>query len=102
MGDQHELEAALVRVANESKALGYNPTSFLRMIHELGGLQTTKQLINSDTPSDGFVKLWEMKRLDLTVEALVVESKQFRTLFLTSEILRARHRLKGYGYEARS
>ncbi len=102
MADEHQLEAAMVHVANESKAIGYNPTYFLRMIHEIGGLATAKKLITSDAPSEGFVKLWEMGRLDLTIEALAVGSAEFRPLFSSTEILKARKRLRDYNYESRS
>jgi len=39
----------------------------------LGGLATAKQLLWSETPSDGFTTLWAHHRLDLTVEAHVLE-----------------------------
>lgn len=95
---EHELEAAMVRIAGEAKDLGYNPTYFLRMIHEIGGLRTAKQLVLSATPSDGFLRLWEMGRLDLTVEALLLQPR-FRTLVTAQEALAARKRLAEYGYE---
>jgi hypothetical protein len=94
---EHRFEAELVRLATESKAIGYNPSYFLRMIHDLGGVETARRLINSDAPSDGFVKLWELGRLDLTVEALVSRSAEFRSLFSSSEILKAQKRLAEYG-----
>lgn len=98
---EHRLDAAMIRISNEAKAIGYNPTYFIRMVHELGGLATAKKLITSDAPSEGFVKLWELRRLDLTVEALAVESKDFRPLFSSAEILKARKRLADYGYKGR-
>jgi hypothetical protein len=39
-------------------------TRFLQMISEQGGLATARQLLWSDTPSDGFTTLWEHHRLD--------------------------------------
>ncbi|MCV7199821.1 hypothetical protein H7J74_25645 [Mycobacterium angelicum] len=52
-----------------------------------------------DTPaiSDGFAALWERGRLDLTVEALVVEPA-FSDLFTDTEIDIARRRLEQFGF----
>src|SRR5579862_413211 len=50
--------------------IGYNPTYFMQMVTDLGPVQASKQLIHSKNPSDGFTKLWETARLDMTVEAI--------------------------------
>ena len=75
---------------------GYNATYFLRMISEQGGLATARSLVMSATVSEGFTALWERKRLDLTVEALVLEP-QFAGLFSEAELDLARERLAQYG-----
>jgi hypothetical protein len=98
VADEHALEAEMVRIANEAKANGYNPSYFVRMIHELGGLATAQKLISSDAPSEGFVRLWELNRLDLTVEALALKP-EYRALFSASEVLAARKRLSDYGFQ---
>ena len=46
---------------------GYNPTGFRGMLTELGGYETAIRLVMRAEPSDGYTKLWELKRLDLTV-----------------------------------
>jgi hypothetical protein len=51
--------------------------------------------------SDGFVSLWEKQRLDLTVEALVVEGR-FAHLFTEDELGIARRRLDDFGYAVSS
>lgn len=78
---------------------GYNATIFLRMISEQGGLPTAKYLINSLKPSDGYTHLYERGRLDLTVEAMIVENSNWHELFTEDELARASLRLKQYGYK---
>ena len=82
----------------EAKAAGYNATYFLRMLNEIGGVATAKKLVASTQPSDGFTKLWEMKRLDLSVEALVLDPK-WTMLFSDPERRAARRRLEDYGWQ---
>ena len=78
--------------------LNYNASIFLRMLHDHDGLGTAKRLINASQVSDGYTYLYEHKRLDLTVEALVVENEKWHALFEPSEIERARKRLEAYKY----
>ncbi len=79
--------------------LGYRPTIFLDMLHKRGGIATARQLINAAKPSDGYTRLYEANRLDLTVEAVVVENPAWHPLFTSEELVRARRRLKDYRYE---
>jgi hypothetical protein len=51
---------------------GYPAAYFLGMLAEHGGLETARRLLAATTILDGFTALWERKRLDLTVEALVL------------------------------
>lgn len=60
---------------------------------------TAKQLINNSKPSAGYTALYERGRLDLTVEALVVEYSQWHALFTPEEIDKAQKRLREYRYE---
>jgi hypothetical protein len=69
------------------------------MVTDKGGLLTAKTLINSAKPSDGYTALYLKQRLDLTVEAMVVEDKRWHPLFTSSEIERASARLKEYRYK---
>jgi hypothetical protein len=77
----------------------YPANIFLKMLSDKGGLVTAKYLINSPKPSDGYTALYERNRLDLTVEAEVVENKKWHALFTENEIQRARDRLKQYRYK---
>jgi hypothetical protein len=80
----------------------YNATIFLQMITDNGGRTTAKTLINAAQPSDGYTELYLRKRLDLTVEAVVVENPQWHSLFLSEELERAAKRLRAYGYEPKT
>jgi Protein of unknown function DUF262 len=77
----------------------YNPAYFMEMLATLGGVGTAKRLLHSKDLPVGFTRLWELGRLDLTIEALVVQS-QFRDLFTTDEVAVARKRLDDLGYRA--
>lgn len=94
-------ERAMRDIFVASSKVGYRPTEFLRMIERDGALPTAKHLILSSTPSSGFTKLWELKRLDLTVEALALR-EPWRGLFSVAELERAERRLKQYGFWKRS
>jgi hypothetical protein len=77
----------------------YNATIFLQMITDNGGLATARTLINASRPSDGYTALYLRNRLDLTVEAVVVEHLRWHSLFLPEELDKARKRLREYNYE---
>lgn len=81
--------------------LGYNATRFVQMISDQGGLPTARQLLWSDAPSEGFTRLWERGRLDLTVEAHVLLD-EFESVFTDQDREQARSRLKAYGWSSRA
>lgn len=83
------------RAKSEAK---YNATAFLKMLNDRKGLATAKTLINAVKQSDGFAALHLAGRLDLTVEALVVEDRRWTELFLPEEIEKARIRLLANKY----
>ena len=65
----------------------------------LSYLLLAKQLINERNPSEGYTALWELGRLDLTVEALVVDNSVWHPLFEPDELDRAQKRLRDYRYK---
>jgi hypothetical protein len=67
------------------------------MLAEHGGLATAQRLLHAPAVSDGFAALWERNRLDLTVEALVSQTK-YADLFTAEELGVARYRLEQFGY----
>lgn len=75
---------------------GYNATRFLQMLQSYGGVETAKKLLSSKI-SEGYIALWERGRLDLTVEALILNEK-WNPLFSDHEREVARERLMAFGY----
>ncbi|MCX5045262.1 DUF262 domain-containing protein [Aldersonia sp. NBC_00410] len=78
---------------------GYNATYFLGMLSQYGPKETAHRLLASRRLSDGFSELWERGRLDLTVEAVVLDSR-FSELFSANEIAVAQRRLEQFGYKS--
>lgn len=96
---ESEFHRAMIDIFNRAKIeADYSPTRYIQMVAELGGVKAAKKLINSEKPSEGYTALWERKRLDITVEALVQDSK-WASLFDPVEIEKANYRLQEYGYE---
>lgn len=79
------------------KECGYNATRFLQMIAAQDGLTVAQSFIHSQ-PTDGFTTLWELGRLDLTVEALILQQK-YEGLFTAEEREAVQERLQAYGFE---
>lgn len=78
---------------------GYTATRFLQLVSSIGGLAAAKQLIAKPGGTDGFAKLYECGRLDLSVEAHVLKEK-YAELFTDEEKQLCRERLKQYGFKA--
>jgi hypothetical protein len=78
----------------------YNASRDLQMLQKHRGVETAKILLHSPTESEGFTALWERNRLDLTVEALILDHPEFQPLFTPEEIELARQRLAKYQYPA--
>lgn len=95
---ERQFHTAMVGVYESArKETGYNATRFLQMISEQGGVATARQLLHSAQVSDGFTALWERRRLDLAVEAVILRP-EFDPLFTDDERDIARARLARYGY----
>jgi hypothetical protein len=95
---EEEFHRAMVNIYNRARnEAGYVATRYIQMVAEHGGVATARILINAEKPSDGYIALWERGRLDITVEALVQDSK-WSPLFDPGEIEKARQRLRSYNY----
>jgi Protein of unknown function DUF262 len=93
-----EFERAMKDVYIRAKSeANYTATYFVGMLSNYGGLGTAQRLLASTQASTGFTTLYERGRLDLTVEALVIQPK-FAGLFTDEEIDIARQRLNQLGY----
>lgn len=85
------LDTALFTLIGRCRVeVDYHPVQLKEMAHAHGAIGAVRRLVNAPTPSDGFVRLWDAKRLDLTVEALALG---FPSLFTQDELDAARRRL---------
>ncbi len=94
---EKEFEAAMLDIYEQAKRYKYYPTYFIRMVHEYGGVGAAKRLLAAPTAQEGLTKLWELKRLDLSMENLVRQDR-FHSLFTKEEINIARQRLEDLGF----
>ena len=62
------------------------------MVNERVGYGTATYLLNKQEQSSGFTELYLLKRLDLTVEHLVLQP-EWRQLFTLEELVSAQRRL---------
>ena len=98
---EQQFHGAMVGVYERAQdECGYRATRFLQMVGRLGGVEAAKQLLDSDGFSDGFVELCSLGRLDISMEALVVDPK-WQSLFTQDEVAVARRRLEQCGYTVR-
>lgn len=89
---------AMIEVYRRARSeAGYTATRFLRMLSERGGLETARYLLHAPGVSEGYTALWERGRLDLAVEAVILEPT-WRPLFTDAERKIAVTRLRDYGF----
>ena len=93
---RQQYEDEVRRAIQECRALGYVPRLFMQMVGELGAIEASRRLLAPpvDHCSDGFVRLWELGRLDLTVENLTCQDERFAALFTEAERRIGRERLE--------
>ncbi len=93
-----EFGRRMVAIYNRGlKEANYNAAYFRSMLSQWGPLETARKLLAAPTVSDGFAALWERGRMDLTVEALVIDPR-FAPLFTEDEVRVAKRRLEQFGY----
>jgi hypothetical protein len=98
---ESEFHEAMRDIYRRAKAeAGYNAARFLGMVSERGGLETARVLLHASTVSDGYAALWERRRLDLSVEAVILDPK-WAPLFSNSERRIAVDRLREYQFTGR-
>lgn len=92
---EEDFHRAMLLICEQCIRIGYRPGYLLEMIGTSGGLAAAKTLLSRPQVSEGFGRLWELSRPDLTVEALIL-APQWASLFTESERTIARRRLKGW------
>jgi hypothetical protein len=96
MSLEKDFHREMVNIYNLAiKHCNYRATRFIQMVANEGGLKTAKKLLIDKKVNDGFLKLHECDRLDLTVETLVLNAK-YSSLFTNEELENARETLSNY------
>jgi hypothetical protein len=94
-----EFEQAMHNIYHRALSeAGYKASAFQNMLFAHGALETARRLILSSKVSTGYTALWEKKRLDLTVEALIHDDEKWHKLFSAEELAICIKRLKEYEY----
>ena len=89
----------MLDTCREAAKLGYRPTRFLQMVNQDGGVATAHRLLATGGPADGLTRLWELGRLDISLEAIMLKL-EYRSLFSDEERSIARERLTEIRYKA--
>jgi len=92
-----KFEKRVQAAIKEMISLGYKPKIFMSMIFESDTVTAVKKLLNSNKISDGFVKLFDKGRLDLSMENIVF-SEDWGGLFTPEEKNIAKKRLIEYNF----
>jgi hypothetical protein len=91
-----DMHGIYIKAKKECK---YNASRFLQMLSSKENpVSIAKKLTLSNNPSEGFTKLWELGRLDLTVEALIYHKKEYHDFFSESELNFIKDKLNQYHY----
>jgi hypothetical protein len=82
---EQEFSADVLAADEECKReLHYSVTRFERMVRERGAVATAKWAVRYPI-TNGFEKLWQAGRLDLTIEAMMLRPK-YHELFTDAEL----------------
>ena len=80
------------------RELKYNASRFWQLVCDKDGVQAARILIAKEGGTYGFEVLWEHKRLDLSVEALVLKPEYY-SLFTDDERKMCKNRLEQYEFK---
>jgi hypothetical protein len=93
-----ELLKRLRRTVNETyDALSHMGFGDREGLDEYGAVAMTHRHLKSKFTSGSFTRLWEMGRLELSIEAIVLRP-EFRVLYSEEELTVARERLSNKGF----
>jgi len=82
---------------NAEKMIGKRFTKLDQMLKKDSGVNVAIKLISSSDQTTGFLDLYKAKRLDLSIEFLVI-NKRYNSLFEADIILQAQSRLNDWEY----
>ena len=90
----HEALRGLLRASAEIDPFAIYP---IKRLEEESGLHMAKRMLATRGQQTGLMRLWQEGRLDISVEALVLQ-EPFSNLFSQEELDTARQRLIALGY----
>ena len=94
---EDQFHHAMIGVYQNAKEHDYFATYFKRMLDDYQGVETAKRLLAKQEIQAGLRKLWELKLLSQSMEALVIQER-FKPLFTDAEIAEARRSLEELHY----
>ena len=71
---KEEFEKDLNRLITEIIREVYKPLTFIKMVEKHGAIEATRRVVEDEHQTEGFLKLFMAKRVDLTVENMVCQS----------------------------
>jgi hypothetical protein len=93
-----QFDEAMRKNYEETKSqIRYDDRPLMELLKWNSAHEAARLLLEAPQPSDGFIKLWENGRLDLSVEALVI-NPTFDAVCGEDLKAKARARLKEYHY----
>jgi hypothetical protein len=82
---ENQFHSGMLRIYDHARdEAHYRPSYYLRMVRNRGGFDAAKRLINRK-PTQGLNILNQLRRFDLTVEALIWDNPHFQKLFSEEE-----------------
>lgn len=98
---QQQFQERMRQIYDQAKdECGYTATRFIQMVNTDGGLVAAKKLLVASGYSEGLTRLWEAKRLDISMEATILQ-QPWCQLFTESELKLAKRKLQDLGYESK-
>ena len=102
MNDRQDLENRfhlhLINLCKQAKdECDYPARRFIQLVNEHRGCQAAKLLLRKKGYSEGLTRLWELGRLDISMEATVIQEPWLK-LFDEDELATARRRLQELEY----
>ena len=91
-----ELHEAVLSGSASLNASGYDPRRFLETVADVGAVEATRRLVRTSSPSDGVATLREMRKLDMSLQAMAL-LPWYTCLFTDAEQQNARQRLAAHG-----
>lgn len=87
---KRELRERYISTYNECKKFKYFPCAFLDMVVSYEDIiEVTRKLIHKEGGTSGFTTLFENKRMDLSVEKIILEPR-YRELFTYQDFKQAK------------